>query len=435
MNLLKENYKTELDFIKNNLCNDLDNLYLHIMQTINTLICNIIKLHSNHRCLVFLYCLKAFLTNENIYFRKARDIYIKYYNNPKNILVNVIDWKELNLNVNEFEELLSCESVYFTSEKHTKFDIKNSDARYNPKRYDHINFRYEILSNLGKGAFSNVFKCADYASNQNNVAIKIIRNEPRFNKQSKIELNILKQLREINNPYIYNILGYFNFRNHECFVFPLFGMNLYQYAKKNNFSPIKINYVRQISKQLLLALSVLKKNKIIHADLKPENIVIESLDTSKILIKVIDFGSATHLHEKIHTYIQSRYYRAPEIILGLGYDCSIDLWSLGCIIFELIKGYPLFNDKNETSLILSQYNFLGQFEKDFLSKSIRKDILLNQIYNYTQLIPYKKLNILSKNLEINVYIQLRQFLESIFKWKTKERSNIENCLIHNFIIN
>jgi len=435
MNLLRENYKTEFNFLKNNLYNDLDLIYLDLVRTINSLICNIIEIYNNHKCLVYLYCLKAYLTNENIYFHKARNIYIKYYNNPKNILVKVKDWEELDLNVNEFEELLSCELVYYNSEKDSKFDMKDSDVRYIPKRYDHINFRYEILSNLGKGAFSNVFKCRDYANNKNNVAIKIIRNEPRFNKQAKVELTILKQLREINNPYIYTVLDYFNFRNHQCFVFSLFGMNLYQYTKKNKFEPMKIDFVRQISKQLLLALLVLKKNKIIHADLKPENIVIDSIDNSKICIKVIDLGSATFLHEKIHTYIQSRYYRAPEIILGLGYDCSIDLWSLGCIVYELTIGYPLFNDRNETSLILSHYNFLGQFEKDYLLKSTRKNILLNQICNYTQLIPYHKLNTLSKNLEISEYNQLRQFLESIFKWKTIERVNIENCLIHNFIIN
>jgi len=83
----------------------------------------------------------------------------------------------------------------------------------------------------------------------------------------------------------------------------------------------------------------------VHCDLKPENILL--VDSWKSAIKIIDFGSGCFLGQQLYTYIQSRYYRAPEIILGVDYDCAIDMWSMACILFELFQGIPLFTGENE----------------------------------------------------------------------------------------
>ena len=77
-----------------------------------------------------------------------------------------------------------------------------------------------------------------------------------------------------------------------------------------------------------------------HCDLKPENVMLRQPNRS--IIKVIDFGSSCLTDERIYTYIQSRFYRAPEVILGLPYGTPIDMWSFGCILDELLTGYPLF---------------------------------------------------------------------------------------------
>jgi len=93
----------------------------------------------------------------------------------------------------------------------------------------------------------------------------------------------------------------------------------------------------------------MKKLKIIHCDLKPENIILKN--PNRTAIKIIDFGSSCFEKEKIYTYIQSRFYRAPEIILGIPYTFAIDMWSFGCILFELCKGFPLFCSENEAEHI------------------------------------------------------------------------------------
>jgi dual specificity tyrosine-phosphorylation-regulated kinase 2/3/4 len=84
----------------------------------------------------------------------------------------------------------------------------------------------------------------------------------------------------------------------------------------------------------------------VHCDLKPENILLKQPNKSGI--KVIDYGSSCFTNSRIYTYIQSRFYRAPEIILGIPYTMAIDMWSFGCIIAELYTGYPIFPGENET---------------------------------------------------------------------------------------
>ena len=90
---------------------------------------------------------------------------------------------------------------------------------------------------------------------------------------------------------------------------------------------------------------MLGEHSIIHCDLKPENILLTHPD--KYSIKLIDFGSSCFSDEKIYTYIQSRFYRAPEIMLAISYTNAIDMWSLGCILAELYTGFPIFPGENE----------------------------------------------------------------------------------------
>ena len=114
--------------------------------------------------------------------------------------------------------------------------------------------------------------------------------------------------------------------------------------KDNGYYGISLDLIRRMALQILNALYFLHQNKIIHADLKPENILLK--ERNKSGIKVIDFGSSCFEGNTIYTYIQSRYYRAPEVILGMPYDTKIDIWSFGCIIAELHLGYPLFSGDN-----------------------------------------------------------------------------------------
>ncbi|XP_047498182.1 homeodomain-interacting protein kinase 2-like isoform X3 [Penaeus chinensis] len=124
--------------------------------------------------------------------------------------------------------------------------------------------------------------------------------------------------------------------------------NLYDFLKQNKFSPLPLKFIRPILQQVLTALLKLKQLGLIHADLKPENIMLVDPVRQPYRVKVIDFGSASHVSKAVcNTYLQSRYYRAPEIILGLPFSEAIDMWSLGCVIAELFLGWPLYPGSSE----------------------------------------------------------------------------------------
>ena len=213
--------------------------------------------------------------------------------------------------------------------------------------HDHIAYRYEILGILGKGSFGVVAKVFDWKTNQL-MALKIIRNKKRFHHQALVEVKLLEHLRDHDADGTASIVymrDYFYFRNHMCITFELLCINLYEFIKNNKFQGLSLGLIRRIAVQLLLSLRFLRKLRVIHCDLKPENILLKAPNKSSI--KVIDFGSSCFENERVYTYIQSRFYRSPEVILGLPYDMAIDMWSFGCILAELYTGYPIFPGENE----------------------------------------------------------------------------------------
>lgn len=187
--------------------------------------------------------------------------------------------------------------------------------------------------------------------------MKVLRNQKRLHKQGLIEAGILQSLKERDpddKRNVVRIVDSFTFRKHLILVFELLSINLYDFLKRNNFGGVSESLVRRFAIQLLITLSFLKERNIVHCDLKPENILLRQQNKSGI--KVIDFGSSTYESEQFYTYIQSRYYRAPEIMLGIRYTPAIDMWSLGCILFEMHIGVPLFageDEKEQMQLIMS----------------------------------------------------------------------------------
>jgi len=116
--------------------------------------------------------------------------------------------------------------------------------------------------------------------------------------------------------------------------------NLYELITSNQSSTLNDATLRLFAVQLLNSLSFLKQNRIVHCDLKPENVVMQQW--GKAGIKLVDFGTSCFEGEQIYEYLQSRFYRSPEIILGQPYSFPIDMWSLACLLVELKIGQPLF---------------------------------------------------------------------------------------------
>ena len=127
--------------------------------------------------------------------------------------------------------------------------------------------------------------------------------------------------------------------------------------RRNQFRGLSCNLIRAFLRQLLDSLKLLRESRIIHSDLKPENILLRSLSSPRI--KLIDFGSACFESQTVYSYIQSRFYRSPEVLLGCAYDSAIDMWSCGCIAAELFLGLPLYPGVNEHNQLSRIMDFQG----------------------------------------------------------------------------
>lgn len=165
----------------------------------------------------------------------------------------------------------------------------NEQGSYIHIPHDHIAYRYEVLKVIGKGSFGQVVKAFDH-KNFEDVALKMVRNEKRFYRQAHEEIRILQHLRKQdkdNTMNIIHIFDSFTFRNHMCITFELLSINLYELIKKNKFQGFSLQLVRKFSHSLLQCLDALYKNKIIHCDMKPENVLLKQQGRSGI--KVIKY--------------------------------------------------------------------------------------------------------------------------------------------------
>ncbi|KAL0966896.1 hypothetical protein UPYG_G00301520 [Umbra pygmaea] len=249
--------------------------------------------------------------------------------------------------------------------------------------------RYSVYGYTGQGVFSNVIRARDVARTSQDVAIKIIRNNELMQKTGLKELEFLKKLNDADPDdkfHCLRLFRHFYHKQHLCLVFEPLSMNLREVLKKYGKDVgLHIKAVRSYSQQLFLALKLLKRCNILHADIKPDNILVNE---SKTILKLCDFGSASHVAENdITPYLVSRFYRAPEIIIGKPYDFGIDMWSVGCTLYELYTGKILFPGKTNNHMIKLAMDLKGKMPNKMIRKGLFRDQHFDQNLNflYTEL--------------------------------------------------
>lgn len=253
-----------------------------------------------------------------------------------------------------------------------------------------FNGKYKVVDILGKGSFGIVVKAENLSMSNNMdasedefVAIKIIRKGASFLQQGKREFEILNYVEQKQKAHgsrdlnlFVNAREIFFHDGHLCIVFELLSDSLYELIKfscqvKSDRPGLSLRMVRKMAHQLLCGLVALRNLKIIHCDIKPENVAL--IHPNKPRLKILDFGSCcfeSDACENQFPYIQSRYYRAPEVLLGAGYDCSIDMWSLGCLLTELYIGKPLFTGKDSVDQLYKVIEVIGPPPERLKKKSV-----------------------------------------------------------------
>ncbi|KDN53337.1 kinase-like protein [Tilletiaria anomala UBC 951] len=287
----------------------------------------------------------------------------------------------------ELKEIHDYKQVYYvgTLNKHmatlnkaaNNYGYDDERGDYLVTNHDHLAYRYEVIDLLGRGSFGQVLQCKDHKTGKF-CAIKLIRNKKRFHHQALVEVKILENLANWDPDEQYNVIKMtesFYFRNHLCIAMELLSINLYELIKANSFAGFSTRLIRRFTIQVIASLILMRKHRIVHCDLKPENILL--MHPRKSAIKVIDFGSSCFENEKVYTYIQSRFYRSPEVILGMNYHTAIDIWSLGCIIAELYTGYPIFPGENEQEQLACIMEVFGVPERYLIERSSRKKLFFD----------------------------------------------------------
>uniref|UniRef100_A0A4W3ISN0 Serine/threonine-protein kinase PRP4 homolog n=1 Tax=Callorhinchus milii TaxID=7868 RepID=A0A4W3ISN0_CALMI len=244
--------------------------------------------------------------------------------------------------------------------------------------------RYSVYGYTGQGVFSNVVRARDMAWASREVAVKIIRNNELMQKTGLKELEFLKKLNDADPDdkfHCLRLFRHFYHKQHLCLVFEPLSMNLREVLKKYGKDVgLHIKAVRSYSQQLFLALKLLKRCNILHADIKPDNILVNE---SKTILKLCDFGSASHVADNdITPYLVSRFYRAPEIIIGKVYDYAIDLWSVGCTLYELYTGKILFPGKTNNHMLKLMMELKGKMPNKMIRKGVFKDQHFDQNLNF-----------------------------------------------------
>ncbi|KDN53372.1 kinase-like protein [Tilletiaria anomala UBC 951] len=267
--------------------------------------------------------------------------------------------------------------------------VDDAEGHFIVRPGDSVTARYKILSQLGQGTFGKVVECYD-RSERRRVAIKVIRAIQKYRDASQIEIRVLRTLRQ-NDPNNENqcihLLSTFSYRNHVCIVSELLGKSVFDFLKENEFHPFPSTHIWSFAKQLLKSVAFLHSLNLVHTDLKPENILLVDSDyvskpyssrypNSKkwrILknteIRLIDFGSATFDNEYHSAVVSTRHYRAPEIILGMGWSFPCDVWSIGCILVEFHTGDALFQTHDNLEHLAMMEAVLGMMPDDFRRKA------------------------------------------------------------------
>ncbi|XP_060201767.1 serine/threonine-protein kinase AFC1-like isoform X2 [Lycium barbarum] len=272
----------------------------------------------------------------------------------------------------------------------------DKDGHYVFSIGENLTPRYRILSKMGEGTFGRVLECLDNETKEL-VAIKVVRSIHKYREAAMIEIDVLQKLvrHDLGGKRCVQIRNWFDYRNHICIVFEKLGPSLYDFLRKNSYRSFPIDLVREFGRQLLESVAFMHDMRLIHTDLKPENILLVSSEYVKVpdykfllrpakdgsyfknvpkssAIKLIDFGSTTFEHQD-HTYVVStRHYRAPEVILGLGWNYPCDMWSVGCILVELCSGEALFQTHENLEHLAMMEKVLGPLPQHMAVRADRR---------------------------------------------------------------
>jgi dual specificity protein kinase YAK1 len=244
--------------------------------------------------------------------------------------------------------------------------------------------RFRARLHYGKGEFGRVYRVSlEDATPPVSFALKVSKADPDSIGQFRAEALVLTDLCEPPDPpefadafdSILRLHSHFEFRGHYCIVTECLHHTLLSILRGRRFYGFGPDLVQSVVRDLLKPLVKLARLRLVHSDVKPENILQVALTSSHV--KLIDFGSACHEDDRADDYAQTRFYRSPEVVLRLPRTTKSDMWSLGCVIAELTLGIPLLAGTSEIHQVYLINEMFGPFPRQMVEESPRRDELFD----------------------------------------------------------
>jgi serine/threonine protein kinase len=225
--------------------------------------------------------------------------------------------------------------------------------------YERFESRYEVLEMalLGEGTYGKVYK-AKCVSSGRAVALKKMKLDSEEEGVPSTAIREIALLKELSHENVVELLDVFCSTSKLILVFEFVENDLKKYMRGCG-RHLEPHIIKSLSYQLCRGTEFCHANRVLHRDLKPQNLLIDT----KLRLKIADFGLARAYSVPVPKYtheVVTVWYRPLEILLGSSlYSCPVDLWSVGCIIAEMATGQPLFSGDSEIDTIFKIFQKLG----------------------------------------------------------------------------
>jgi cyclin-dependent kinase len=285
--------------------------------------------------------------------------------------------------------------------------------------------KYKALKEVGQGVYGVVYKAIN-TETEEIVAIKKVKLESEQEGVPATTIREIVLLKELKHENIVKLLDQSMTEDIIILIFEYWDQDLSNYMAKHCKNGIDIQAIKSIMRQILKGVKHWHQHKVLHRDLKPQNI----LYTDEGVAKVADFGLSRAFGIPFKYYPQTvvtLWYRPPEILLGsTSYTTAIDIWSVGCIFAELFTNKVFFETKSEDEQLDKIYSILG-------TPTLEEWPEMAQYPKYEEIkesVPKQNISELIENIDDEAW----DLLEKMLKINPNERITAAEALKHNFLI-